>query len=71
MDKSTAVFHCDNGKDYIVPKFSCLLCGHADIFWDYTNGPYLVLCSEPEGNTELGLAGKCVHFKRFIDASNW
>ena len=39
------VYRCDNGKYYTGPPKSCLFCRHCiDIFWDYTNGPYLFFC---------------------------
>ena len=28
---------CKNDHD-------CVFCGHCDITWDYTNGPYLLIC---------------------------
>jgi hypothetical protein len=59
MDKSLSVFYCDNGKRYLVPKKSCWLCVNADIFWDYTNGPYMILCSRCNDNIDSGLIGKC------------
>lgn len=58
-----ALFHCDNGKTYLVYKYSCFLCRNSDIFYDYTNGPYLVLCSDPDGVTDNGLCGECDLFK--------
>lgn len=39
---------CKNDKD-------CLFCDHcSDIFWDYSNGPYMIICDlgeEPVNNT--------------------
>lgn len=50
-------FKCDNGHTYIVKDKSCLVCGHCtDVFWDYTNGPYLVIC---ELHDELISDGTC------------
>lgn len=38
-------FKCANGYTYIVKDTSCLVCDHCtDIFYDYTNGPYMVVC---------------------------
>lgn len=37
------------------PRKCCLICKHCtDIFWDYTHGPYMVVCekSEMSGNEE-------------------
>ena len=36
--KGGPVIKCKNDKD-------CLFCDHCtDIFWDYTNGPYMIFC---------------------------
>ena len=41
---------------------SCLFCDHCtDIYWDYTNGPYMVCC-DIEGDTMLGSRGECGFF---------
>ena len=38
-------FKCDNGCVYKVPKNHCVFCDHCtDIFYDYTNGPYMFIC---------------------------
>ena len=38
-------FKCDNGKTYIFPAKHCAFCEHCtDIWYDYTNGPYMFLC---------------------------
>lgn len=38
-------FKCDNGNVYICKDRTCLVCANCtDIFWDYTNGPYMVIC---------------------------
>lgn len=39
------LFECENGKTYGAHKRSCLFCKHCtDIFYDYTNGPYMFIC---------------------------
>ena len=39
------LFECENGKTYEAHKRSCLFCKHCtDIFYDYTNGPYMFIC---------------------------
>lgn len=40
----------------------CVFCDHCNVFWDYTNGPYLFLC-DADCNTEHGLSGQCEIFK--------
>ena len=50
-------YKCSNGHTYIVKDKSCLVCGHCtDVFWDYTNGPYLAIC---ELHDELICDGTC------------
>lgn len=40
------VFKYDNGRQAVgVKPKSCLVCEHcSDVFWDYTNGPYMMIC---------------------------
>ena len=54
---------CMTGHVYMVFKNSCFFCVHSDIFVDYTNGPYLILC-DVDCNTEHGMSGQC---KQFIE----
>ena len=38
---------CDNGHTYKVPDKACIVCNHCtDVFWDYTNGPYALICEK-------------------------
>ena len=38
-------FECSNGNIYFFPKKHCAFCGNCtDIFFDYTNGPYMFSC---------------------------
>ena len=47
----------------MVPTRHCLFCEHnTDVFWDYTNGPYLFLC-DVGGDTRKGDKGECLRFK--------
>ena len=35
---------CENGRTYLMPEKHCVFCEHCtDIFYDYTNGPYMFL----------------------------
>lgn len=65
-----------DGHKYIARSNSCFFCKHCtDIFWDYTNGPYMFFCDEMksgikedecEYNDQLienGLSGNCELFK--------
>lgn len=52
-------FKCANGQTYPFPEHHCVFCAHcADLFFDYTHGPYLFMCS-------LGCEGfqNCSNFK--------
>ena len=54
---------CITAKTYEVPDKSCLLCEHCtDIFVDFTNGPYLIICDK-HTDTSNGINGKCEDFK--------
>jgi hypothetical protein len=55
-------WECDNGHVYMAFKNACVFCEHCDVFWDYTNGPYMFLC-DADRNTEHGLSGQCEMFK--------
>ncbi len=40
---------------YKVPDNACVLCEHCtDIYWDYTNGPYGIVCEVCGDPGELG-----------------
>lgn len=42
------IFKCANGLAYKCPDTACVFCDHCtDIFYDYTNGPYLMFCELP------------------------
>ena len=45
------------------PEKACVFCDHCtDVFWDYTNGPYMVFC-DISADTEKGFIGHCELFK--------
>ena len=49
----TKPFRCENGKTYSMPENHCVFCKHCDdVFYDYTNGPYMFLCKNNQGNLE-------------------
>jgi len=57
------LFRCENGSDYLAYENSCLFCNNCtDIFYDYTHGPYLMIC-DLDCNTQNGMAGQCCWFK--------
>lgn len=71
LDKSelTRIY---KGPGYTVkahPK-SCFFCQHlTDIWWDYTNGPYMFMCEKrqmtedsDEDPIEIGMHGNCPDF---------
>ncbi|MCQ2053078.1 MAG: hypothetical protein MJZ03_04000 [archaeon] len=37
-------YNCANGHTYGAPANYCWFCKHCDIFWDYSNGPWGVMC---------------------------
>lgn len=44
---------CKNDKD-------CLFCTHCtDVFWDYSNGPYMIICDLGEETFK----DNCIYFK--------
>lgn len=56
--KDCVPFECDNGHTYLVPPKSCYVCGHCDIWWDFTHGPYMFACDKDK-DTEKALEGMC------------
>lgn len=49
------------------PEKCCLCCEHCtDIFWDYSNGPYMLICNV-DGPTTKGI---CDKFKEEINEDN-
>lgn len=39
-------FECDNGRVYLFPENHCAFCDNCtDLYFDYTNGPYMFLCN--------------------------
>ena len=61
----TKVYECDDYKCDAHPR-GCLFCKHStDVWWDYTNGPYMIMCDiDTEGKelTRKGFIGKCKYF---------
>ena len=47
----------------------CFFCKNlAEIFWDYTNGPYMFLCDKTDGDgIDSGLEGNCPYFEEAYD----
>lgn len=61
-------FVCENGIVYKCHPKCCLFCQHcADVFYDYTNGPYMTLC-ELNLDEDTGREGNCARFLD-VDAS--
>ena len=59
-----APFKCENGRVYMAFKKSCVFCENCDLFWDYTNGPYMFLCRVNGDPEEKGLSGECELFQK-------
>lgn len=50
----------NGGVEVEMPEDSCVFCEHCtDLFWDYTNGIYMVFCEEEK----QGIFGGCESFK--------
>jgi len=61
-DSEMKVFECEY---YTVRahKHSCFFCSHCtDIFYDYTNGPYLFICDIGR-DIETAFKGQCNKFE--------
>ena len=55
------------GPTVRAPEKCCLFCEHCtDIFWDYTHGPYLMMCKIRESCYPEGFEGKCSDFKEEV-----
>ena len=55
------IFKLEDGREYNCPDTACVFCDHCtDIFYDYTHGPYLILCELNEYNARFGSG--CEHF---------
>ena len=71
MDESqgTRVYRCEYYTVKAHPR-SCFFCEHlTDIFWDYTNGPYVFFCEQRHMDSpddpnpiEQGMRGECEDF---------
>lgn len=60
----TRLYGLENGSVYKMPSVHCVFCKHCtDLFYDYTNGPYMFCCDkELELNiSETGCS--CVGFE--------
>lgn len=65
MDKAdcTRLWTSDAGPSWWCPPKACVFCDHCkDIFWDYTNGPYMIFCDIDLDPNEGGYEGKCGSF---------
>lgn len=63
----TKVYECDEYKCDAHPR-GCLFCKHStDICWDFTNGPYMVICELQKENDQdmptSGCIGECEYFE--------
>ena len=60
------VYECDDYKCDAHPR-GCLFCEHCtDVFFDYTNGPYMFICEKQDGEndpTDKGFCGQCEMFE--------
>lgn len=57
-------FEMVDGRKIGAHKHSCLFCKHnTDIFYDYTNGPYMFICDLGSDNIEKSFEGKCPNWE--------
>ena len=62
MSEDMRLYECEYYR-VLAPDKSCLFCDHCtDVFWDYTNGPYMFFC-ECKENTDDGTCGNCNAFE--------
>ena len=60
-DITYSTYKCEY-YEVMAPINSCYFCQHCtDIWFDYTNGPYMFLCLK-EADTQQGIQGKCEQF---------
>ena len=62
----TKIYECDEYKCDAHPR-GCFFCKHStDVFYDFTNGPYMIVCDlQSEHDQDLptyGFYGECKHF---------
>lgn len=44
-NKNGRPFECENGSVYAMPEKHCVFCRNCtDVFYDYSNGPYMFIC---------------------------
>ena len=47
MSSKYYVFECQDGHEYYCKEGQCLSCANCtDVFWDYANGPYMIICKK-------------------------
>ena len=62
MSEEMRLYECEYYR-VLAPDRSCLFCDHCtDVFWDYTNGPYMFFCDRGE-DTDDGARGNCKSFE--------
>lgn len=53
---------------YDFPDSCCVFCTHADIYWDYTNGIYMVTCDRGTNIDSIETLVKgCNNIERYED----
>ena len=70
------VYELTDGVKVGAHKYSCLFCFHCtDIFWDYTNGIYDIICDielqnneSMQENINLAFSGKCKSFEECVES---
>lgn len=63
----TKVYECNEYKCDAHPR-GCFFCKHStDVWWDFTTGPYMIICELQKENDQdmptFGCCGECKHFE--------
>lgn len=65
------LFKCENGHLYRFPEKSCVFCEHcSDIFYDYSHGPYMLICDLGINTDNGNLSAKCMKFREDFESPN-
>lgn len=60
----TRLYGLENGAVYKMPSVHCVFCKHCtDLFYDYTNGPYMFTCDKGLGLNVSETSCSCEGFE--------
>lgn len=55
---------------YDLPETCCVFCQNADVFWDYSNGIYMILCPYKSIDTKTWIKG-CDNRKAYPEGTSF